>query len=72
MLKSKNTQIHAGTNPKYLNGLGESAQSLQLTPANLEPSIRRKGERESESARNEISGLISHAGSAIGFYGINS
>lgn len=72
-LRSVYVKIKEHTNPclaqtqKYLNGLGVLAQSLQLTPTNLEPSIRRKGEREPESARNEISGLISHTGSSIAF-----
>lgn len=48
-------------------GLGVLARSLQLTPTNLEPSMRRKGERELESARNEIPSLIPHAGSLLAF-----
>lgn len=65
-----------GTNPKFLNGLGVGlgvlAQYLQLTPTNLELSIRRNSERELESAGNEIPSLISHAGSSTGFYSNNS
>lgn len=68
------------TNPcltrNYLNGLGVGmgvlAQSLQLTHINLEPSTRIKGEREPESARNEISGLIPRLGSSFGIYRSNS
>ena len=43
-----------GQKPKHSKGLGMGvlAQSLQLTPTDLEPSIRIKGERRPESTRN--------------------
>lgn len=52
--------------------MGVLAQSLQLTPTDLEPSIRIKGERKPESARNEISGLISCPSSSFGIFTNNS
>ena len=48
------------------------AQSLQLTPTNLEPSVSIKGERKPVSAKNEISGLIFCAGSSFIIYTRNS
>lgn len=56
-----------GWTTKYVKGLRVWAQSLQL-----ESSIRIKGERKPESARNEISSLISCSGSSFGVYTFNS
>lgn len=61
-----------GWKTKYLKGLRVLAQSLQLMPTKLESSIRIKGERKPESARNEISSLISCPGSSFGVYTLNS
>lgn len=74
MLCKKNETVYKslpGQKTKYLKELEVLAQSLQLTPTNLELFIRIKGERKLESARNEISGFISCPGSSFGVHTSN-